>query len=238
MNSLRSRFLGWIKVVYSPVHAFSHCASGPTYLIPLLFLSLLSVFLNFAQFPIQLHWTQFQLSAAGNTPDQIAGTLHFLERTKLFSLILVPLFLLFRWIIFSLLIWLTTQLVLDSLEFRQTLNIVSYAYFPMVLRDAFSCLILGLRSNEALLSPDGLKVAVGLDLFFPHIPLPWSSLAGNLNIFEFWYAALLVIGISRVVRCNRQKSLAVVLPCWFLASLLKLALVSLNYSFQNSLAIL
>ena len=233
-NTIRSHILAFIEVFHSPERAFARDLSGPSYVIPFLILSLVSVFLSYSQSPIQLHWTQLQLELSGAPAEQIDSTLHLLRQSSRLAAIFLPLLLLLRWLLFSALLWIATQLALNDLKFEQTFRVVAYSYFPNVVRDAVTHLVLRLRSDEALLSTGSLRVAIGLDLLFPNIPLPWSSLAGNLNLFDFWYIVLLVIGISNVAQCRWQRSLSIIFPCWLFVSLLQLALVNLGLHLQAS----
>jgi len=222
-----------MEILHSPEHAFSRDLSGPSYVAPFLILSLISVLLSFLQLPIQIHWTQFHLESSGASADQIAGALGFLHQSSRLSAVAVPVFLFARWLFFSVLLWLTVQVAFCALDFQQTVTLVSYSYFPITLRDAIIFLNLKLRPEQALLRADGLSVALGLDLLCPSIALPWSSLAGNLNPFEFWYVTLLVAGISKAIHCSRRRALAIVVPCWLFVSLLQLALAYLGLHLRS-----
>jgi hypothetical protein len=231
-----SRLKALLEVNYSPELVFGRNLDGPSYLIPLVVLSLFSVILAAIQSPIQLEWMRWQMDAAGAPASQAAAQLDLMRRSTKAGLVAVPLLYLFRWLAHALLIWLTAQLFLVQLKFSQMLTIVAYSYVPLVLRDAVICLILCLRDPEVIRGAEGLNVAVGLNLLFPRIPPPWWALAANFNLFEVWFVALLVVGISARAQTRWRRALAIVLPVWLFVTLIQLGFVSLGYQLKGQFA--
>ncbi len=221
------------EVVHSPEEAFSANESGPTYLVPFVVISLLYVILSLIQAPIQIEWMRAQMIAASAPPGEVDSSIQIMRRSLGAGAIVIPLLLMVRGLAHALLIWLTAQVFLIRLGFSQTLTVVSYAYIPVLLRDATVCLILCLRKPEVLVGSEGLNVAIGLNLIIPQIPAPWSALGANLNMFEFWFVALLVIGLGVLARERWQKTLAIVLPVWVFVTLLQFGFVSLGYKLKN-----
>jgi hypothetical protein len=230
---VHSRMVAFLQVLHAPELAFARDLRGPSYLVPLIILGLLFTLISVAQSPIHIQWTRHQLESAGAAPEQIAASMDLLRRSSAWSFVGVPLFLLLRWVLYALLLWLVAQVVIDILNFQQALTIVAFSYLPILLRDAAASLVLFLRSEEALLHADGLNVSLGLNLLLPAMPLPWSSLAGNVNLFEAWFVFLLVVGIAQVTRSHWRKALAVVLPSWLFVALVQFGLVSLGLALQK-----
>ena len=233
MNWLTPRLLALMEVIHSPELAFARHLGGPSYLVPLCVLGVLFVALSSAQAPLHVHWMQYQMEEAGAPPDQVAQQLALIHRSHRFAPVVVPLLLLLRWAAFAFLLRLTSQLFLEELAFQRLLGIVAYSYLPILVRDATILLVLFLRGEQALENANGLNVAVGLNLLLPSIPLPWSALAGNVNIFEAWYVILLVVGLSKRMECRWQRAAAIVLPNWVFTVLIQFGVVSLFQQFLN-----
>jgi hypothetical protein len=136
------RLRGMWEVIHSPETAFRRKLDGPSYLIPLGVLSLLSAGLYIVQSPIHMDWLRSQLTATGAPAAQIASSVDILRRSTQAGTLAVPLLLMLRWLAHAVLIWLTAQLFLLRLDFSRTLTVVAYAYIPILLRDATICLVL------------------------------------------------------------------------------------------------
>jgi len=233
MNWIWARVKALMEVNYSPEEAFNRNLEGPSWLIPLVVLSLLSVLISVIQAPVQLEWMSSQIDAAGATPAAAAGSLNLMRRSARAGLVAIPILYLLRWLAHALLIWLTAQLFLVQLKFSRILTIVSYSYLPVAFRDAVICLILCLRDPAVIRQAEGLNVAIGLNLLFPKIPPPWWALAANVNLFEVWFITLLVVGLSVWARTRWQKALAIVFPVWVFVTLVQLGFVSLGYQLKG-----
>lgn len=228
MSWIFSRVLAFVQTLHAPEAAYKRDLRGPTYLIPLLILGIAFTLISAVQSPYHSRWMQHQLESAGAPPEQVTATMDLMRRSDTWRAAGVPLYLLLRWVLFALLLWLAAQLVLGQPDFQHALTIVAFSYLPILLRDSIVCLVLSLRPEEVLLRADGLNVALGLNLVFPAIPPPWSSLAGNLNLFEAWFVFLLVEGVAELTDSRRQRALVVVLPCWAFSTLTQFGLASLG----------
>jgi len=236
MEWIRSRLRGMWLVLHSPCEALACDLRGPSYLVPFVILSLFYTLIAVIQAPIQLEWLQVQAAASGTEAARTAAGLEMARRSVRLSLILVPILLMLRWLVHAFLFWLTAQVFLVGLSFSKTLTVVAYSYIPILFRDATTCLILCLRDREMLMHSEGLHVALGLNIVFPQLPLPWWALAGNVNFFEFWFIGLLVAGFSALGRVRWQKSLAVVLPVWLFVTFVQVGFVALGQQLRNQMA--
>jgi len=229
---LRFRLL--CEVVHSPETAFARDLTGPSYLVPLCFLGLVALGITAIQLPMQLEWLRFQLDAAGAPAAHAAASLERVRGTAGISLSLAPVLLVLRCSILALMLWLTTGLFLLEVGFARMLGIVAYSYLAIMGRDAVILLIVFLRGSAALQSSEGLNVAIGLNLMFPSLALPWSALAANINIFEAWFVMLLVIGIAGAAGIRWSRALAIVLPTWIIAVLTQFGFVLLGLAMKGS----
>ncbi len=236
MRWVRRQVSFFLKAVHSPEIAFQHEFSGPSYLVPLCILGLAGICISALQSPVQIEWMRFQLEAAGMPAEQVRSSLEMMHKSNVMALLLTPLLLFLRWLLMALMLWLTAAVFLDTLTYRKLLTIVAFSYLPMLARDAVSCLVLLMRNEDALRHADGMTVALGLDLLFPSMPLPWSALAGSVNIFEVWFVTLLVVGISEAAPARPSRALAIVIPTWLVAVVLQSAMATLGHIMNAQLS--
>ncbi len=235
MKWIWSRLKGMWLIIHSPQEALVRNQEGPSFLVPLVVLSLVYAALTMIQAPIQLEWMQRQMLSAGAPAAQAATGLEMARRSTSFALISAPALLMLRWLAHALLLWLVAQVFLVGLSFSKTLTVVAYAYVPIILRDVTICVILCLRDREMLMQTEGLTVALGLNLVLPQLPLPWWILAGNINPFEVWFIALLAVGFSALGRVRWEKSLVVVFPVWMFVTLVQFGFTVLGHQLKNQL---
>jgi Yip1 domain len=230
MRWVRQQIGFFLQVLHSPETAFVNELSGPSYLVPLCILGLLGIGISVLQSPIQMEWIRFQLEAAGTPAGQIRTSLDMMNKSVAVTFLLTPALLFLRWLLLALMIWLTAAVFLDALTYKKALTIVAYSYLPILARDAVTCVMLLMRSDAALRHADGMTVALGLDLLFPSMQLPWSALTGSINLFEIWFVTLLVVGISKTARTTPRRALGIVLPTWILAAVVQSALATLGHA--------
>ena len=229
MRWVRQQIGFFLQVLHSPETAFVNEFSGPSFLVPLCILGLLGIGISVLQSPIQMEWIRFQLEAAGTPAGQIRSSLDMMNKSVTVTSLLTPALLFLRWLLLALMIWLTAAVFLDALTYKKVLTIVAYSYLPILARDAVTCVMLLMRSDAALRNADGMTVALGLNLLFPSMQLPWSAITGSINLFEIWFVTLLVVGISKAARATPLRALGIVLPTWIIAVVLQSALATLGH---------
>jgi hypothetical protein len=235
MRWVRQQIGFFLQVLHSPETAFVNEFSGPIFLVPLCILGLLGIGISVLQSPIQMEWIRFQLEAAGTPAGQIRSSLDMMNKSVTVTSLLTPALLFLRWLLLALMIWLTAAVFLDALTYKKALTIVAYSYLPILARDAVTCVVLLMRSDAALRNADGMTVALGLNLLFPSMQLPWSAIIGSINLFEIWFVTLLVVGISKAARATPLRALGIVLPTWIIAVVLQSALATLGHLMNTQL---
>lgn len=233
---LAARTSTLFEVTHAPELAFTRNFDGPSYLVPLCLLGLGFVLLAFLQAPLSIQWARHQMQATGAPPDQVAAGIAMMSKSLEWGAAVAPLLLLFRWLLFAATLWLTSQLFLADLRFSRVLNVVAYSYAPILVRDAVILFILWMEGEAVFNRPEAMNAAIGLNLLLPRLRLPWSMLAGNVNLFELWYVILLTLGISKVAGARWRKALALTLPNWLFALLVQFGLVALGLSVSASLS--
>lgn len=229
------RFGILVEATHSPEVAFTRDLRGPSFLLPLCVLGLSFVTIAAWQLPLGIQWTQHQLQAAGASREQVAAALDLARRSQPWAMFAVPLLLFLKWLFFAAVLWLPAQVFLDNLVFARALSVVAYSYVPILVRDATILFILRMQGIAAVTQPEQMNAAVGLNLLLPHLRLPWSVLAGNINIFELWYIILLTAGISKIAATRWQRALAITLPGWAFVLLIQFGMAALGLSLRNSL---
>ena len=222
-----------VEVAVAPESAFKRDLGGHSYVLPLCILGLAFALISWLQAPLAIQWARLQMQAAHASPDQISASLSVMGRVQRWSLVAVPVVLFAKWVLSASMVWLVAQLCLVSVTFARGLGIVAYSYLPVLLRDATVLFILWMRGVGALDHPEALHVAIGLNLLLPQLALPWSTLAGNCNVFELWYLTLMILGISAAAAVRRRTALAIVLPGWLVTVLMQFCLVSLGQSMRS-----
>jgi hypothetical protein len=232
---LAQRSSTFLEVIHAPESAFARSLDGPSYLLPLCVLATSFVLLSLVQAPFHVQWIQHQMQVAGASQNQVAAGVAMMQKSQRWATIAVPVLLFLKCFLFALVLWLVSQLFLAGIGFSRVLSVVAYSYIPMLFRDAVILFILWIRGTEALNNPTGLNVAIGLDLLLPHVRMPWSALAGNINVFELWFLLLLTVGISRVGAIHWKRTLAMTLPSWVFVVSVQFGFVALGLSVRTSL---
>ncbi len=235
LNWLRDRIATLAEVMYAPERAFQRRLEGPSYLVPLCILGGGFVLLALLQAPLNLQWARHQMQVSGAPSGQMEAGLALMSRTMRWGAVFVPLWLFFKWLFFATTIWLTCQIFLADVDFSRVLSVVGYSYPPILVRDVAILFILYMQGDAARNPSESLSAAVGLNLFLPRLRLPWSMLAGNINLFEFWFVVLLTCGISKLAASRWRKALMVALPNWLFALLIQFGLVSLSLAVRENL---
>jgi hypothetical protein len=232
---IADRFAILIEAAHSPEVAFTRNLRGPSFLLPFCVLGLSFVTIAALQMPLGIQWSQHQLQAAGASREQVAAALDLARKSQQWVTFAVPLLLILKWLVFAAVLWLPAQVFLDNLAFSCVLSVVAYSYVPILVRDATILFILRMQGFASVTQPEQLNVALGLNLLLPHLRLPWSVLAGNINIFELWYVILLTVGISKIAATRWQRALAITLPCWVFVLFVQFGMAVLGLSLRNSL---
>jgi len=233
LNWLRTGTATFFEVAVDPESAFRRDLGGHSYMLPLCVLGLVFALMAWLQAPLAIQWTRLQMQAANASPDQVSASLAVMMRVQRWALAAVPALLFAKWVLSAAMVWLAAQLCLVNLTFARGLGVVAYSYLPVCFRDATVLFILWMRGAGTLDHPDALNPAIGLNLLLPQLSQPWSTLAGNCNVFELWYLMLMVLGISAAAAVRRRTALAVVLPGWLATLLIQLCLISLGQSMRS-----
>lgn len=141
------------------------------------------------------------------------------------------------WLLWSGALYLLASMVGGRSSFLQMLQVVIWAWLPYALRSILQAIYIVV--TQTLIANPGLSGFAGAPTPDPSDPfgsIPSTGTAvlqtflGQIDIYLFWYLALLVLGIATVARLSRRKSIGLVLIVWtvFIAVRLIFTAVSTN----------
>jgi hypothetical protein len=128
----------------------------------------------------------------------------------------------FGWLIWSGALYLLASMVGGLSSFVQMLQVVIWAWLPYALRSILQAIYI--TATQTLIANQGLSGFAGMPTPDPGNPfaveMPSTGTAvlhaflGQIDIYLFWYLALLVLGITAVTKLSRRKSIGLVLIVW------------------------
>ena len=127
----------------------------------------------------------------------------------------------FSWLIWSGALYLLASMVGGRSSFMQLLQVVIWAWLPYALRSILQAVYI--TATQTVIANPGLSGFAGAPTPDPSDPfgsMPSTGTAvlqtflGQIDIYLFWYLALLVLGITAVTKLSRRKSIGLVLIVW------------------------
>lgn len=204
---------------FSPVRTFESIARRPTWLVPLLLWTILSVGTTAVLLP-KIDYEQMTreaLQSRGQTipEDRMAS---IVERQKKFGSI-------FGWVggaatpaalslLVALVIWGTFKVFGYDARFSQAFGVTAHAYLPGVLKGVF---LLFLVSRQETVNPRNLGDLLTSNLGFL-VPADSSkalhALLQSLDVFALWIVFLLVLGFAASAKIRRGAAAGIIGTLW------------------------
>ncbi|MCS6817592.1 MAG: hypothetical protein N0A16_11730 [Blastocatellia bacterium] len=164
-----------------------------------------------------------QMAPVGLSPDMLMQLEQTARIMRPIQILLSPLTLLLKWAFTAAFLFGMGLLVLRPMvradgesvrlaPMKKLFALVVAANIVLLLEEGLRHLLLWLRyllTGEIMLRP-----AIGLDAFVRPSEAALAALAEQANVFEVWYLAVLIGGISALCRCSRSTAMAIVLPVW------------------------
>jgi hypothetical protein len=136
--------------------------------------------------------------------------------------------LLLKWAAVALLLFLTTVLIEGRGSYCKTLSLVAFSSVILLVQSWYSRMIVHLKGIEILRSPWDLDPPIGLSLLMPGLNPGWYTFFNTFNLFEAWFVALLILGLSGMEDISRKKAALAVIPIWLLLTGLRAGLAALS----------
>jgi hypothetical protein len=126
----------------------------------------------------------------------------------------------FSWLLWSGALYLLASMVGGSSSFGQMLQVVIWAWLPYALRSILQAIYI--TATQTAIVNQGLSGFAGMPTsdnpFATELPSTGTAVLhaflGQIDIYLFWYLALLVLGITAVTKLSRRKSIGLVLIVW------------------------
>ena len=126
------------------------------------------------------------------------------------------------WLLWSGALYLLASMVGGRSNFLQVLKVVIWAWLPFALRSIVQAVYM--MATQAPIANQGLSGFAGMPVIDTSNPfaieMPSTGTAvlyaflGQIDIYLFWYLALLVLGITAVTKLSGRKSAGLVLVVW------------------------
>jgi hypothetical protein len=238
------RLLGGVLI--SPRNTFTYLREhgGRAWLLVAALLLLLSSLPPLVGGPVQARETRQQImdnleNQPGMPTDVDMEQVAAMTASPIFTTVIptvgAVLALLFSWLLWSGALYLLAAMTGGRGSFGQLLPVVVWATLPYGLRSLAQTIYIA--TTDSLINTPGLSGFVQSESTDP-FALPSTetavleSLLGQVEIYLFWYLALLVIGLMAVMQVSKRKALGLVITVWAIFLLFRL----LGIVVSNSLA--
>lgn len=219
-----------IAVLTSPTRTFESIAARPTWVAPLVLLTVLSAFAGV------LAWQNVDVDqikrdtaqamekqgqpASEEQLEQIAG---FSKGVGMGCSVIIPPI---AYLISALVLWMAFRIAGGEFGFKSSFSVTLHAMMPWAI---YALLMIAVVSTQQDIDPKALQsqtvVASSPAAFMAPDTNPiLLALVGSIDVFSFWTIALLTIGFAIVARVSRGKAAATVIAVWLLWIVFKLAL--------------
>ncbi len=207
-------------VFFSPVRTMESIARRPTWLLPLLLWTIISVAVTSILIP-RIDFDKMmraRLERGGQTvpEDRIEAAVAMQKRLApilynavafvtptIFSLLVAAVF----WGSFKSFGW--------DLTFRQAFGVTTHAFLPGVLGSLIFIPVL-LKQQSADPSALGDMLRSNLGFLVERKSAVLHALLQSVDLFSFWTLALLVVGLAAATRVSRKSAAAIVIVVWAL----------------------
>lgn len=220
-DSSFGRLLG---VLMAPGKTFRSVAERPTWVVPLLVLTVLGSLTTFLvmQRVDQEEMVRYQMSQFGRelSEDQIQQQVEMAEKTRPVQQVLGPIFIIVIFLILAVVFWVAFKLLGSEMDFRSSLATALYGLVPAFgIGSLLGILIILGRDSitpEEMMSGGGVLMS-NAAAFAPEDASPFvESLLGSLDVFSIWSLILLTIGYSIVARVSTKAAGITVVVLWLL----------------------
>jgi hypothetical protein len=148
----------------------------------------------------------------------------------------------FSWLLWSGALYLLASIVGGSSNFLQMLQVVIWAWLPYALRSILQAIYI--TATQTLIAHPGLSGFAGAPVPDPSNPfgtmpstgtVVLQTFLGQIDLYLFWYLALLVLGITAVTKLSRRKSIGLVLIVWVVFMAVRLIATAVTVGVSSGL---
>ncbi len=213
------------QALFSPVELAPAIEAGLGWRFPALVIMVAVVILDFLALSLFLK-SLGQTVPAGMSPEMLAKVERTAQVMAPIKILLKPFGFLLGWIAGASLLFLMGVIINRRLRFRTLYTLMVYASLALLIEALLKRTIFWFRF--AFTGKIQFDPSLGLDALISTDQMMVAILLSHLDVFEFWFLALLIVGIASVGRFSKWTSAAIVFPMWVLSLLVHMiyALVS------------
>jgi len=215
-----------IGVIFSPVATMASIARRPDWVLPLV----LSLIASLAVGLVIAQHVDFGATVRESVEQNKNMSQEQIDRAVKMGTIfgkvatyLSPIFNIIGLLIISGVLLLAVRLFGGEGDFKQSFSVTCYASMPGIIKAVVMMIIILARGG--LIPAQTLATLVRSNLGFladfKANPIAFALLS-SVDIFSFWFVALLVIGFAYVSRLSRAKTAMVIVSLWIVATCFKL----------------
>jgi Yip1 domain len=221
------------NVIIEPTRTFADIAARPGWWVPMILISALSLSFMVA-FSQRVGWERFMRQTIESSTNQQIQNMSAEERERVIQLqskfagpsatvmavAATPAMML---AISAVLLFVFGTMLGGTVNFKQTLGVVSHAWIPTIFSTAAALLVLFIKAPEDfdLKNPAGFNVGFYLD---PQSTPAWLvSLGNSIDVFSIWVILLLATGMSVAAKKSWAASFMGVALLWALFVAVKVA---------------
>ncbi len=223
-----------VDMLFSPSKVFNGINKAPFWLTAYLFIATGTIIIRILYFPI-MKQVSFVSFSSEFSSEQLRGIVQTAKSFNIISAALSPIYLLIKFIIIALLLWLMVMLFSDKVDFEKIFSLVVHCGIITFAGSVLSLIILQLRGLHSIEKATDVQVSLGLDIFLrnPDLNLPFKTFLSNINLFSVWWIVLITLGISITSKISRIKSAFVAIFFWIFSTAVQIGIASLLGSLGN-----
>ncbi len=222
-----------VTIFAAPTEVFEELKQKPRWAVAFLTISFFTIVIALLSLPLS---RQIMLQAVSRGGAVEGAQLEQAQRFQYVGSILIPLTLLFKWLVSAALLYFMTILAgSGQIRFKEVYAAVVFAEMILLLMAVVNLLLLVAKGADSIRHITDLQGIIGMDFLMPDRTsnLPLFTLLNNINIFNIWYIAVLSIGISVMSGFSRVKSALLVTTMWLLGVGLQVAIAALTAAMQR-----
>lgn len=216
-----------IDIIYRPSKVFNEINKAPSWLVAYIFITLGTIVIRLLYFPVLK-----RIFLSYWNPEYSKPLIQTAKSLTILSASFSPFYLILKFLIISIILWLFVQLFAFETNFKKIFSIVVYCGIIAFLGSVLTLLILYLRGLESIKSGADIQVSLGIDLFLKslNLSLPFKTFLSKINILSIWWIVLMALGISISSKISRTKSTLIAILLWLFSTGIQVGLVSLQTS--------
>ena len=212
-------FSNIINIFATPTEVFQNIKTAPKWLITFMFICFVSLVYGF----IMLPFTQKIMEGtflSKMSEEQVQLVTSTISRYRVFSMLLIPMTFLIKWLFIALFLYLGAILFdAEQPNFKSIYASVVHAELILLLMATINLIFLLIKGIDAINNITDLQTIIGLDFAIADKSqnVLLFNFLNNYNIFSIWYIIVLTTGISVICQLKKWKSAVLVSSVWFLS---------------------